>query len=175
MCRCWHRFAVGHELLHTVLSFPQGTHCALPGHFRLLARHSLISEISGQGFPKGEGYRRTCRVRVSWPHLNPQVLPDREQGLHSPHSPTSQCTRLRETIQHFSISVTGALVASERPSAQTDLGVCTPLVCHWAHSPLGRRGGISRSAGTGPDGTACTSHCSHRTHSLPGTLQRQPR
>lgn len=76
--------------------FP-GTHFALPGHFRLLTKHSLISEISGQGFPKGDGYRRTCRVRVSWPRLNPQVLPEREQGLHSLHSPTSQCTKLRKT------------------------------------------------------------------------------
>lgn len=63
-----------------------------PGHFLLFTRHSLISEISGQGLPKGDGYWRTCRVRVSWPRLNPQVLPDREQGLHSLHSPTSQCT-----------------------------------------------------------------------------------
>lgn len=55
--------------------------------------------MSGQGFPKGEGYWRTCRVRVSWPRLNPQVLPDREQGLHSPHSPTSQCTKLRATTE----------------------------------------------------------------------------
>lgn len=53
--------------------------------------------MSGQGLPKGEGYWRTCRVRVSWPRLNPQVLPDREQGLHLPHSPTSQCTKLRAT------------------------------------------------------------------------------
>lgn len=49
--------------------------------------------------PKGEGYRRTCRVRVSWPRLNPQVRPDCEQGLHSPHSPTSQCTKLRATTE----------------------------------------------------------------------------
>lgn len=66
-------------------------------------------------------------------------------------------------------------VASEFLSAQTDLEVCTPWVCHWARSPLGRRGGISHSAGTGPVGTACTYHCSHRPHSLPGTLQRKPR
>lgn len=65
---------------------------SLPGHFLLLTRHSLISEISGQGLPKGDGYCRTCRVRVSWPRLKPQVLPGREQGLHSLHSPTSQCT-----------------------------------------------------------------------------------
>ena len=70
---------------------------SLPGHFLLFTRHSLISEISGQGLPKGDGYWRTCRVRVSWPRLNPQVLPDREQGLHSLHSPTSQCTELRKT------------------------------------------------------------------------------
>lgn len=31
-------------------------------------------------------------MRVSWPRLKPQVLPDREQGLHSLHSPTSQCS-----------------------------------------------------------------------------------
>lgn len=31
-------------------------------------------------------------MRASWPRLKPQVLPDREQGLHSLHSPTSQCT-----------------------------------------------------------------------------------
>lgn len=73
----------------------------LPEHFLLLTRHSLISEISGQGLPKGDGYWRTCRVRVSWPRLNPQVLPDREQGLHSLHSPTSQCTD-RVKIEVFS-------------------------------------------------------------------------
>lgn len=66
-------------------------------------------------------------------------------------------------------------VASKRPSAGTDLGVCTPWVCRWARSRLGRRGGISRSAGTGPVGTASTYRCSRRTRSLPGTLQRQPR
>lgn len=71
----------------------------LPGHFLLLTTHSLISEISGQGLPKGDGYWRTCRVRVSWPRLNPQVLPDREQGLHSLHSPTSQCTKLRKRAE----------------------------------------------------------------------------
>lgn len=63
-----------------------------PGHFLLLTRHSLISEISGQGWPKGDGYWMTCLVRVSWPLLKPHVLPDREQELHSLHSPTSQCT-----------------------------------------------------------------------------------
>lgn len=92
----------------TRLLFPGDTF-SLPGHFRLLTRHSLISEMSGQGLPKGEGYWRTCRVRVSWPRLNPQVLPDREQGLHSPHSPTSQCTKLRVTTTtkqpHFNASV----------------------------------------------------------------------
>lgn len=66
-----------------------------PGHFLLLTWHSLISEISGQGVPKGDGYWRTCRVRVSWPRLKPQVLPEREQGLHSLHSPISQCTEQR--------------------------------------------------------------------------------
>lgn len=69
-----------------------------PGHFLLLTTQSLISEISGHGFPKGDGYRRTRRVRVSWPRLNPQVLPDREQGLHSLHSPTSQCTCVVHSI-----------------------------------------------------------------------------
>lgn len=64
----------------------------LPGHLFFLTRHSLTSEISGQGLPNGDGYCRTCLVRVSWPRLKPQVLPDREQGLHSLHSPTSQCT-----------------------------------------------------------------------------------
>lgn len=65
---------------------------SLPGHFLLLTRHSLNSDTSAQGLPKGDGCWSTCRVRVSWPRLNPQVLPDREQGLHSLHSPTSQCT-----------------------------------------------------------------------------------
>lgn len=173
--RCWHRLWWVNSDCSRCCGFP-GIHFALPGHFRLLTKHSLISEISGQGFPKGEGYRRTCRVRVSWPRLNPQVLPEREQGLHSLHSPTSQCTKLRKTKKNrFSFSVVHDFVASEQPSAQTDLEVCTPWVCHWARSHLGRRGGTSRSAGTGPDGTACTSHCSRRTRSLPGTLQRQPR
>ena len=158
--------------------FPGHT-CSLPGHFRLLTRHSLISEMSGQGLPKGEGYRSTCRVRVSWPRLNPQVLPDREQGLHSPHPPTSQCTTLRGTTtttptKNF-LQSCAIFAASEGLSAQTDLEACTPWACHWARSPLGRHGGTCHSAGTGPVGTACTYHRSHRTHSLPGTLQRQPR
>lgn len=99
--RCWHRLWWVNGYCSRCCAFP-GTHFALPVHFRLLTRHSLISEISGQGFPKGEGYRRTCRVRVSWPRLNLQVLPEREQGLHSLHSPTSQCTKLRETKKSLS-------------------------------------------------------------------------
>ena len=70
--------------------------CDQPRHFFFFTRHSLISEISGQGLPKGDGYWRTCRTRVSWPRLKPQVLPDREQGFHSLHSPTWQCTKSRE-------------------------------------------------------------------------------
>lgn len=70
---------------------------SLPGHFLLLTRQSLISEISGQGLPKGDGYWRTCLVRVSWPRLKPQVRPDLEQGLQSLHSPTLQCTDSRNT------------------------------------------------------------------------------
>lgn len=66
-------------------------------------------------------------------------------------------------------------VAFEWLSAQTDLEVYTPWVCHWARSPLGRRGGISHSAGTGPVGTACTYHCSHRPRNLLDILQRQHR
>lgn len=65
---------------------------SLPGHFFLLTWHSLISEISGHGLPNGDGYWRTCLVRVSWPCLKPQVRPAQKQGLHSLHSPTSQCT-----------------------------------------------------------------------------------
>lgn len=79
------------RLLRFLLSF-RSLFLHVPGHLFFLTRQSLTSEISGQGLPKGDGYCRTCLVRVSWPRLKPQVLPDREQGLQSLHSPTSQCT-----------------------------------------------------------------------------------
>lgn len=72
---------------------------SLPIHFFLLTTHSLTSETSGQGFPKGDGCWRTCLVRVSWPRLNEQVLPPREHWLHSLHSPTWQCTELRKKAE----------------------------------------------------------------------------
>lgn len=62
-------------------------------HLLLLTKHSLFSEVCGHGLPIGEGFCRTLLVLVSSPHLKPQVFPKREQGLHSLHSPTSQCTK----------------------------------------------------------------------------------
>lgn len=84
-------------------------------HLLLLTKHSLFSEVCGHGLPIGEGFCRTFLVLVSSPHLKPQVFPKREQGLHSLHSPTSQCTKTQLTSQWSHIahaySTAGGLTA----------------------------------------------------------------
>lgn len=64
----------------------------LPGHFFLLTTHFLVSDVGPQGLPWGEGTCRISRTLVSSPRLKPHTFPLREQGPHSPHSLTSQCT-----------------------------------------------------------------------------------
>lgn len=55
----------------------------------------------------------------------------------------------------------------------TDLVVCTPWLCHWAHSPLDRHGGTFHWACIGLTDIVYMSHCSRMTHTLQDTLQTQ--
>lgn len=64
-------------------------------HFFLLGKHSLFSEVAGQGLPWGLGFCTILRVRVS--SLR-QVFNIREQRPHSLHSPTSQGTEGTHSI-----------------------------------------------------------------------------
>lgn len=81
----------------------------IPGHFFFRTTQSLFSKVTGQGLPCGVGVLRIFRVLVSSPRLKPQVFPGREQGLHSLHSSTSQCTGRQQGKEVYSHRERGLL------------------------------------------------------------------